>query len=220
MYRLCSANGNEFSVPRVRLTHVPRPMQLAQAAAKGLDFLLVCDLLAFGQFQGLQHVLHFGKRRAECLDDLIDFFDGLRDCQWGGRAELAGWARRRRWFVLDWGTPGRATFTPCASELFFPGGGGLATGLVRELFDNFWWGNPRRRRARESFRAGLFGVGSLVRRRGWLLCRGFGGMPASSATTASAPPPASRTLRSRRRLRRYASCIRCWFGIHRCFNLP
>ena len=55
----------------------PWPMQLAQAAAKSLDLLLVSDLLALGQLQRLQHFLHVIQCSAERLDDPVDLFDRL-----------------------------------------------------------------------------------------------------------------------------------------------
>jgi|GEM_PF-3121673 len=50
---------------------------MAQAAAKGFNFLFVGGLLPFGEFQGLQHILHIAECTAEGLDDLVDVFDGL-----------------------------------------------------------------------------------------------------------------------------------------------
>ena len=55
------------------------PVQLAQAAAKRFDLLLVGSLLPLGQLEGLKDCFHIVEGGAERLDDLIDFFDCLRN---------------------------------------------------------------------------------------------------------------------------------------------
>jgi hypothetical protein len=47
-------------------------VEVAQAAAKRFDFLLVSVLLPLGQFQRLQHQIHVFQSAAEGLDDAAD----------------------------------------------------------------------------------------------------------------------------------------------------
>ena len=56
---------------------LPRAVQVAQAAAQGLDFVLVGILLPLCQFQGFQHQFHVFQGAAQGLDDAADLFDGL-----------------------------------------------------------------------------------------------------------------------------------------------
>jgi hypothetical protein len=58
------------------------PVQMAQAAPKRFDFLLVSDLLPLGQLQGLQHFIHLFQGAAEGLNDMVDLLDGLLDSHW------------------------------------------------------------------------------------------------------------------------------------------
>ena len=55
------------------------PVQLAQAAAEGFDLVFVGNLLALGQLERLQHVLHVVQGAAERLDDVVDLLDGFLD---------------------------------------------------------------------------------------------------------------------------------------------
>ena len=64
-------------MPRRKVSAFPRPVQLAQAAAKRFDLLLVGVLLPLGQLQRFQYFLHFVQGSAERLDDLVDFLDRL-----------------------------------------------------------------------------------------------------------------------------------------------
>lgn len=64
-------------MPRRIVSAFPWPMQLVQAAAKGFDLVLVGDLLAFGQLQRFQHLLHVVQCSAERLNNLVDVLDRL-----------------------------------------------------------------------------------------------------------------------------------------------
>jgi hypothetical protein len=71
-------------------------VEWAEAAAKGLDLLLVGVLLALGQFNGFEHFLHSVERGVEGFDDVVDLFDGVGDSGWGGGLEVAAGRRGRR----------------------------------------------------------------------------------------------------------------------------
>jgi hypothetical protein len=78
------------SVPRRVRAAFSGLMQLAQAAAKRFDLLLVGGLLPLGQLEGLKHGFHIVEGGAERLDDLIDFFDCLRNGDGSPGFGLAG----------------------------------------------------------------------------------------------------------------------------------
>jgi hypothetical protein len=75
-------------------------VQLAQAAAEGLDLVLVGTLLPLGQFDSLQDFLHVLEGGPEGLDDVADFFDGLGDGR-GSRPGVAAGGPRN--FLSDGG---------------------------------------------------------------------------------------------------------------------
>jgi hypothetical protein len=134
----------------------PGLVQSAQAAAKGLDLLLVRGLLPFSQLHGFQHFLHVVECGAEGFDDVVDLFNGVRDCRWRGGLKVAGWGRRS----LAPGREGslRALFALCAPELH-SGSAGIPAGCFRSL-------RPGRRGCR---RSQCFGQGlrdRLTRRSG------------------------------------------------------
>jgi len=78
---------------------------LAQGALEGLDLAFVVDFLALGQFQSLEHFVHFIERAFQLLDNLGDVVDGFGERRAGGpglrfrfpnRSGFAGWARFAR----------------------------------------------------------------------------------------------------------------------------
>ena len=64
-------------MPRQMVSAFPRPVQLAQAAAKRFELLLVGGLLPLGQFQRFQHFFHAPERSLKRLDDVVDLLDRL-----------------------------------------------------------------------------------------------------------------------------------------------
>jgi hypothetical protein len=66
-------------MPRVILAGT---MQLAQRTLETLNLAFVIDLLALGEFQRLEHFLHFVERMFELLNDAVDRLDRIAD---GGR---------------------------------------------------------------------------------------------------------------------------------------
>lgn len=54
-------------------------MDLAQRALEILNLALIVDLLAFGQFQRLEHFFHLFERMFQFLDDAVDLIDGFAD---------------------------------------------------------------------------------------------------------------------------------------------
>ena len=56
-----------------------RTVDPAEGALQILDFALVINLLALGQFQSFQDVVHFFERVFQVGDDLIDLLDGPGD---------------------------------------------------------------------------------------------------------------------------------------------
>jgi hypothetical protein len=88
-----------ISVPVRRLSAFARPVQVAQAPAKGFDLLLVRELLPLGQLQGFEHLFHILEGGAEGFDDMADLFNGPLDGSGRRGPRLArGW---RGSFPLD-----------------------------------------------------------------------------------------------------------------------
>ena len=73
----------------------PGPVELAEAAAEGLDLVLVGVLLALSQFNGFEDFLHVVERGAKGLDAVVDLLDGVGDGGWGGGLKVASWRRGR-----------------------------------------------------------------------------------------------------------------------------
>ena len=80
---------------------IPRLVQLAQAAAKCFDLLLVGNLLSLGQLERFQYFFHVIQRPTERLDDLVDLLDRLLNARQGRRLPVP----ERRWgsFFFHWG---------------------------------------------------------------------------------------------------------------------
>ena len=75
------------------LAAFPGPVQLAQAAAKCFNLLFVRVLLALGQFQGLQHLLHVVQGASERVDDVSNLIDCLVNSHRSRGSQLAPWRR-------------------------------------------------------------------------------------------------------------------------------
>lgn len=82
-------------------------MQVSQGSLKTLDFPLVVNLLALGQFQGFEHLFHFVEGVLEFLNYPIYLLDGIADGGRAGRGRLLRFRAlvgyrldgRRRWLV-------------------------------------------------------------------------------------------------------------------------
>ena len=88
-FRASESRPFSGSVPRRMLSTFAGPVQLAQAAAQGFNFLFVGNILPLGQFEGFQNFLHVVERASECLDDVVDLFDGFLDSHWLRGSRLA-----------------------------------------------------------------------------------------------------------------------------------
>jgi hypothetical protein len=69
-----------------------RPLQLMKTAAQGFQFPFVGIPLAFGEFQGFQHLFHIVERLLEGGDDPIHVLDALANVG-RGRGALFGFVR-------------------------------------------------------------------------------------------------------------------------------
>jgi hypothetical protein len=89
-------HGRTFSASAVRVAPIAGPLlELAEAAAQGLDFVLVSVLLPLGQFQELQHLFHIVERFPQTDDDVVDLIDGLLNGIGRGGAIFPGGRRGR-----------------------------------------------------------------------------------------------------------------------------
>jgi len=68
-------------------------VQLAQAAPKRLDLMLVGTLLPLSEFDGFQDFLHVLESGTEGLNDVVNLFDGLGNGRGSRPGVAAGWPR-------------------------------------------------------------------------------------------------------------------------------
>lgn len=196
---------NGSSVPRRMRAALSGSVQLAQAATKRFDFLLVRGLLPLGQLEGLKHCLHIVEGGAERLDDLIDLFDCLRNDDGSPGLGFAGWWRERFPELTHW-RPGSFP------RLVHLGWRGLPHFLH--------WRRSSRLLGRDGFRTGLHRLGCPCRRCERYLDRGAGASPPAASVPTPAAPAAWRRSRSSRLLGLCVFRARCFFGSHAGFKLP
>lgn len=177
-------------MPRGMLAAFSRAVQLAQAAAEGLDLLLVPDLLPLSQFESFEHSIHVVQRGAKRLDDVIDLLDSLLNGHWTARLRLAHW----RWGKF----PRFATWRSLRLALLAPRRRGILAWFARwRLGSLVQLGRQRRGGLRlgwEGLCRGLNRLGGCFR-RGRLLLDGRSGSP-PPATSMPAPAASAAARRA------------------------